>query len=285
MPPASECNSALPFPSTAPSPSSEPTTNMPGCRPRCGHSPTWPPARRTPPQSGAPPARQVNSELSSTYPPMPNSMGPFSFSKQSANGGYPCPTPRTAPSCDPCTSPPIAWDAPTTTRTLRATPPDIPSSTSLDQGGDLRGLVVHYHYESGPSRLSRLCSGALIAQKGQSRQRKILITARHCVSTRAEADSMETVHYYLNSSCRSTSLDSRRFFTSEGATYLDGLHSADQTLVELRGRFSGHVFPFRVEYRLESQCSGYHGVRSSPSKRPTAWPSLKVTQQPAHRFM
>ena len=117
-----------------------------------------------------------------------------------------------------------------------------PTSTSESQGGDLRGVVVHYHFESGPSRLSYVCSGALIAQKGQSRQRKLLITAHHCVSTRQEADSIETIHYYVNSSCRASSLHSRRFTTSDGAVYLDGLHSADQTLVELRGQFFGPVW-------------------------------------------
>ena len=109
------------------------------------------------------------------------------------------------------------------------------SSTS----GDMRGMVVHIHYESDDGR-SYVCSATLIVQKARSstyRQRKLLLTAHHCINSRPEADSIESAHYYAISACSGSSRDRRAFFTSGGANYLAGLHSADQTLVELRDRF------------------------------------------------
>ena len=111
----------------------------------------------------------------------------------------------------------------------------FPSSTS----GDMRGMVVHIHYESDNGR-SYVCSATLIAQRARSstyRQRKLLLTAHHCVNSRAEADSIESWHYYATSACSGSSLDRRAFITRGGANYLAGLHSADQTLVELRDGF------------------------------------------------
>ena len=99
------------------------------------------------------------------------------------------------------------------------------------------GMVVHIHYES--NGLSYLCSGATIVQRGAATQRALLLTAHHCIETGAEADSIESVHYYAASRCGGTSLDARAFRTYGGAEYLAGLHSADQTLVQLRGPFSG----------------------------------------------
>ena len=110
------------------------------------------------------------------------------------------------------------------------------SSTS----GDMRGMVVHIHFEVANGR-SASCSATLIAQRARS-QRKLLLTAHHCISSRAEADSIESWHYYATSACSGTSLDRRRFVTSGGADYLAGLHSADQTLVELRDRFPGSAW-------------------------------------------
>ena len=43
------------------------------------------------------------------------------------------------------------------------------------QSGDMRGMVVHIHFESGGR--SYLCSGATIAQRGVARQRILLLTA------------------------------------------------------------------------------------------------------------
>ena len=107
---------------------------------------------------------------------------------------------------------------------------------SDSQSGDMRGMVVHIHYEKS-NGLSYLCSGALIAQRGVAQQRILLLTAHHCVSTRGEADSIESFHYYAASPCGGTSFDARAFRTHGGAEYLAGLHSADQTLVRLRGPF------------------------------------------------
>ena len=98
------------------------------------------------------------------------------------------------------------------------------------------GMVVHIHYES--NGRSYWCSGTMIVQRGAT-QRALLLTAHHCISTRGEADSIESVHYYAASRCGGTSLDGRMYRTYGGADYLAGLHSADQTLVELRGPFSG----------------------------------------------
>ena len=112
------------------------------------------------------------------------------------------------------------------------------------QSGDMRGMVVHIHYES--NGLSYLCSGATIVQRGAATQRALLLTAHHCIETGAEADSIESVHYYAASRCGGTSLDARAFRTYGGAEYLAGLHSADQTLVELRGPFSRWVLVIGV---------------------------------------
>ena len=111
---------------------------------------------------------------------------------------------------------------------------EYPSSR---QSGDMRGMVVHLHYESGI--YSYVCSGTMLSQKGvaQAQLRDLLLTAHHCVSTRGEADSIESAHYLAASTCDGILLDDRVFWTYGGADYIAGLHSADQTLVELRGPF------------------------------------------------
>ena len=124
---------------------------------------------------------------------------------------------------------------------------------STERDGDLRGMVVHIHYESGI--YSYVCSGTMISQKGISgaQLRDLLLTAHHCINTRAEADSIESAHYLAAATCGGSSLDSRSFYTYGGANYLAGLHSADQTLVELRG-------PFPSSYWL----TGWDAGRDAP---------------------
>ena len=111
---------------------------------------------------------------------------------------------------------------------------EYPSSR---QSRDMRGMVVHIHFESGI--YSYWCSGTMLSQKGvpDSRLRDFLLTAHHCISTGEEADSIESAHYLAASTCGGTRLDDRVFWTYGGADYIAGLHSADQTLVELRGPF------------------------------------------------
>ena len=136
-------------------------------------------------------------------------------------------------------------DCPSHYRDAACYPSEYPSSEP--------GTVVHIHYESGAG--SYLCSGTMLSQRGVSgnQLRDLLLTAHHCIGTREEADSIESVHYLMASRCGGLSLDERVFWTYGGADYLEGLHSADQTLVELRG-------PFRSGYWL----SGWDASNDAP---------------------
>ena len=111
---------------------------------------------------------------------------------------------------------------------------DFPSDSNQF---DLQGAVVHIHYESGAFSFG--CSGSMLSQKevSQDRLRDFLLTAHHCINTREEADSIESAHYLAASRCGGLLQDRRVFWTYGGADYITGLHSADQTLVELRGPF------------------------------------------------
>ena len=107
-------------------------------------------------------------------------------------------------------------------------PSAYPSSAN---SGDLRGAVVHYHFEG--QGTSGVCSGTLLAQRGSTRK-LLMLTAHHCVATAAEANSIESEHYWASIDCAGSTLDPRYAYNPNGAKYLTGLHSADQTLVELR---------------------------------------------------
>ena len=129
-------------------------------------------------------------------------------------------------------------DCPSHQRDAACYTPEYPSGP---ESLDLRGVVVHIHYESGTS--AYVCSGAMVNQRVPvARLRYLLLTAHHCIGTREEADSIESVHYFVASQCGGSVADNRAFATYGGADYLAGLHSADQTLVELRGPFFGAVW-------------------------------------------
>ena len=102
-------------------------------------------------------------------------------------------------------------------------------------GPDMRGMVVHIHFERFPFAYS--CSATLLSPRSPGTNTKLLLTANHCIRTPADADSIESAHYWVGGGCDQPTLDDRYFSTFAGADFLQGMPSSDQTLVELRGAY------------------------------------------------
>ncbi|MBK9951207.1 MAG: trypsin-like peptidase domain-containing protein [Candidatus Competibacteraceae bacterium] len=103
-------------------------------------------------------------------------------------------------------------------------------STLSQNGDDISNAVAKMVFTSGT--YTGLCSGTLLADRANSKI-PFFLTARHCVSTAAEASSLETVWFYESASCNSSSQSANTQFRSGGASVLETYANNDMTLLRL----------------------------------------------------
>ena len=108
---------------------------------------------------------------------------------------------------------------------------DVNCYTTRGQSGDdISDAVAKMVFTSGA--YTGLCSGTLLADRAHSKT-PFFLTARHCVSTAAEASSLETVWFYESASCNSPSQSANTQFRSGGASLLESYANNDMTLLRL----------------------------------------------------
>lgn len=118
-------------------------------------------------------------------------------------------------------------------------PQDAAASCNLDvncyntknqSGADIANAVARMIFTSGQS--SYACTGTLLADRAHSNI-PFFLTARHCISTAAEAASLETTWFYASASCNSTVQAGNVQSRSGGASLLETYVNNDMTLLRL----------------------------------------------------
>jgi len=77
-----------------------------------------------------------------------------------------------------------------------------------------------------------ICTGTLLADRMDSKT-PFFLTAHHCISTAAEASSLETTWFYESSACNSDTQSADTRSRSGGATLLEAYVNNDMTLLRL----------------------------------------------------
>ncbi|HSN67754.1 MAG TPA: hypothetical protein VLV48_00825 [Thermoanaerobaculia bacterium] len=114
-----------------------------------------------------------------------------------------------------------------------------PGTNILDVVAQYRKAVAHLRYVNGAE--SYICSGALIIDSAQSFT-PYLLTANHCLSTQAEASSLEAYWDYIASSCGAAPPNPATVPRSNSSTLLSTSAATDVTLVRLSAIPSGRIF-------------------------------------------
>ncbi|MBK8509496.1 MAG: hypothetical protein IPL51_12830 [Candidatus Competibacteraceae bacterium] len=108
---------------------------------------------------------------------------------------------------------------------------DVNCYPTLNQSGeDISTSVARMVFTTSDG--TGLCSGTLLADRNQSKT-PFFLTARHCVSTAAEAASLETAWFYESSECNSRAPSTNIQFRSGGASLLESYSKNDMTLLRL----------------------------------------------------
>jgi len=92
-----------------------------------------------------------------------------------------------------------------------------------------KNAVAHILFVS--RRILYYCSGGLVADSDPSTEIPYFITANHCISTRAEAESIETYFFYAATTCGGC--PARGAASTTGATLVKTARRGDYTLVQL----------------------------------------------------
>jgi hypothetical protein len=135
-------------------------------------------------------------------------------------------------------------------------------ATCHPQWAERAKSVARYLFET--SGGTALCSGSLINTRNSS-GKLYFLTADHCVSTEAEARSIQTFWSYATSTCNGPAPSTRTVPTGLGATYLTsgGLAQGDYSLLELREVPPGVTFAgwTPAEHPISSLVTGIHHPR------------------------
>jgi hypothetical protein len=114
-----------------------------------------------------------------------------------------------------------------------------PGTSILDVIAEYRKAVAHYRYVSGNEIL--ICTGALVIDSVQSFT-PYLLTANHCVSTQAEASSVEAYWDYIAPSCLAAPPSLSAVPRTNSSALLATSPSQDVTLLRLSSIPNGRVF-------------------------------------------
>ena len=107
--------------------------------------------------------------------------------------------------------------------------------TSRSSNPNQIGAVARIKFRS-DSGDQLVCSGTMMNDKDDRHFIPYFLTANHCISSQAEARSIEAQWYYLPATCGGTTLDSRHFTTSFGADLLETSARQDSSLLVFRNR-------------------------------------------------
>lgn len=114
-----------------------------------------------------------------------------------------------------------------------------PGTDILDVIAAYRKAVAHLRYVKGGS--SYICSGALVIDSG-STYTPYLLTANHCLSTQAEASSLEAYWDYIAPSCNAPDPDPSTVPRTNASSLLATSPTTDVTLLRLSSIPNGRVF-------------------------------------------
>jgi hypothetical protein len=114
-----------------------------------------------------------------------------------------------------------------------------PGTDILDVIAEYRKAVAHYRYVSGNDIL--ICTGALVIDSVQSFT-PYLLTANHCVSTQAEASSVEAYWDYIAPSCLATPPNLNAVPRTNSSSLLVTSPNQDVTLLRLSSIPNGRIF-------------------------------------------
>jgi len=103
-------------------------------------------------------------------------------------------------------------------------------STVNQNGDDISNAVARMIFTS--SEKTFICTGTLLADRMDSKT-PFFLTAHHCISTAAEASSLETTWFYESSACNSDTQSADTRSRSGGATLLEAYVNNDMTLLRL----------------------------------------------------
>ncbi|MBL8253044.1 MAG: trypsin-like peptidase domain-containing protein, partial [Candidatus Competibacter sp.] len=103
-------------------------------------------------------------------------------------------------------------------------------STINSNGDDISNSVARMVFTS--AERTFFCTGNLLADRADSKI-PFFLTARHCISTAAEASSLETTWFYESSACDAKTLSPNSQTRSGGATLLESFAANDMTLLRL----------------------------------------------------
>lgn len=134
--------------------------------------------------------------------------------------------------------------------------------TCYPQWAERAKSVARYLFET--SGGTALCSGSLVNTRNSS-GKLYFLTADHCISTEAEARSVQTFWFYQTSACNGPAPSTRNAQTGLGATFLasGGLAAGDYSLLELRNVPPGVTFSgwTSTEHTIGSAVTGVHHPR------------------------
>ncbi len=103
-------------------------------------------------------------------------------------------------------------------------------STINGKGSDISNAVARMIYVTAEGAF--VCTGTLLADRADSKT-PFFLTAHHCISTAAEASSLETTWFYESSACNSNTQSTNTQTRTGGATLLETYTNNDMTLLRL----------------------------------------------------
>lgn len=108
---------------------------------------------------------------------------------------------------------------------------DVNCYSTINQNGeDISNAVARIVFSTTEGTF--VCTGTLLADRADSKI-PFFLTARHCISTTAEASSLETAWFYESSVCNSNTQSTSTQTRSGGATLLETYTNNDMTLLRL----------------------------------------------------
>lgn len=108
---------------------------------------------------------------------------------------------------------------------------DVNCYSTINQNGeDISNAVARIVFSTTEGTF--VCTGTLLADRADSKT-PFFLTARHCISTTAEASSLETAWFYESSACNSNTQFTNTQTRSGGATLLETYTNNDMTLLRL----------------------------------------------------
>ncbi|MBL8259094.1 MAG: hypothetical protein JNM60_04685 [Candidatus Competibacteraceae bacterium] len=128
-------------------------------------------------------------------------------------------------------------------------------STLNQKGEDISAAVARMVFTTVDG--TGLCSGTLLADRAHSNI-PFFLTARHCISTAAEASSLETAWFYESSECNSRTLAANVQYRSGGASLLESYSQNDMTLLRLNEQPPAGVIYAGWDWNAEGE--SYAGI-------------------------